>query len=98
MVHKNQQGYDLNKPKDRLEVELLRRAQTGDKDALNQFAENNQGLVYSTLIGFFGYARRAGLSRDDVIGYGNIGLVKAIQKFDFSMGTRFTTYASLWIK
>ncbi len=70
-------------------LELLKRAQAGDRYALDYLVSHNLGLVRSVLKRF---ANR-GYEKDDLYQLGCIGLVKAIEKFDFSYDVRFSTYA-----
>ena len=68
---------------------LLRQAHTGDKRAVEQIFEENTALVWSVVKRFYG----RGLEADDLFQLGSIGLLKAIEGFDESFGTRFSTYA-----
>lgn len=74
--------------------ELIARAQSGDKEARNKLINSNLRLVVSI-------AKRY-LSSDvpflDLVQEGNIGLMNTIDKFDLSMGYKFSTYATWWIK
>jgi RNA polymerase primary sigma factor/RNA polymerase nonessential primary-like sigma factor len=76
------------------EQELGKRVKAGDFDARERMIESNLRLVVS--IGKR-YMNR-GLTFADVIEEGNLGLIKAVEKFDYSKGFRFSTYASWWIR
>lgn len=69
-------------------------AAQGDQNAKNKLIESNLRLVVSLAKHYQG----CGLSFQDLIQEGNIGLIKAVDKFDVSKGFRFSTYASWWIK
>ncbi|GER86216.1 hypothetical protein KDW_03780 [Dictyobacter vulcani] len=76
------------------ESRLAERAENGDKDARNHLIEANLRLVVSIAKKYVGQ----GLSLEDLIGEGNIGLIRAVTKFDYRKGFRFSTYATWWIK
>lgn len=76
------------------EIELANRIAKGDQSAKNELVEANLRLVVSLARHYQG----CGLSYQDLIQEGNIGLIKAAEKFDVSKGFRFSTYASWWIK
>lgn len=74
--------------------ELYIKAALKDKEAIAEIVKRNQGLVKSVASR---YANR-GLNFDDLMQEGNIGLLMAIEKFDFKKGFSFSTYASYWIR
>ena len=76
------------------EIKLANRIAEGDQSAKNELVEANLRLVVSLACHYQG----CGLSYQDLIQEGNIGLIKAAEKFDVSKGFRFSTYASWWIK
>lgn len=76
------------------EIKLANRIAKGDQSAKNELVEANLRLVVSLARHYQG----CGLSYQDLIQEGNIGLIKAAEKFDASKGFRFSTYASWWIK
>lgn len=77
------------------EHELIRKAQSGDQDAVNKLVESNLRLVISIAKR---YRNVSGVMFEDLIQEGNLGIFKAIEKFDTSTGNRFSTYASWWIR
>ncbi|MEO7000985.1 MAG: sigma-70 family RNA polymerase sigma factor [Ktedonobacterales bacterium] len=73
---------------------IAHRVEQGDRDARNQLIEANLRLVVSIARRYIGQ----GLAFEDLIGEGNIGLIRAVTKFDVNKGFRFSTYATWWIK
>ena len=76
------------------EQELSRRVAAGDEHAKNILAESNLRLVVSIAKRYVG----RGLLFLDLIQEGNIGLMKAVEKFDYDKGYKFSTYATWWIR
>ncbi len=76
------------------EVDLSRRAKAGDKQARQRLIEKNLRLVVSVAKKY----RGMGLPFEDLIQEGNIGLMRAVEKFDPERGWRFSTYATWWIR
>lgn len=76
------------------EMELSARIVAGDEEAKNQLAESNLRLVVSIAKRYVG----RGMLFLDLIQEGNIGLMKAVEKFDASKGYKFSTYATWWIR
>ena len=76
------------------EVELGRRASAGDPEARRRLVEKNLRLAVSVAKKY----RGQGLPFEDLIQEGNIGLMKAVEKFDPEKGNRFSTYATWWIR
>ncbi len=78
----------------REEVDLLKRIANGDKNARKKFIESNLRLVISIANKYV----NKGLEFIDLIEEGNIGLIKAVDRFDVSKGFKFSTYATYWIR
>lgn len=76
------------------EIECARAARAGDKRAAKRLAESNLRLV----LNIAKHYRNRGLSFEDLIQEGNLGLLKAVEKFDPARGFRFSTYAVWWIR
>lgn len=77
------------------EIELAKRyAETGNKDAKEQLILANMRLVVYIAKKYAGH----GLSMEDLLQEGSVGLMKAVDKFDYTKGFHFSTYATFWIK
>src|SRR5215207_1244881 len=76
------------------EIDLSKRAKAGEKAARQALIEKNLRLVVSVAKRY----RGMGLPFEDLIQEGNIGLMKAVEKFDPERGFRFSTYATWWIR
>ncbi|MGI8804399.1 MAG: sigma-70 family RNA polymerase sigma factor, partial [Thermoleophilaceae bacterium] len=76
------------------EVELTKRVERGDTEAKDRMVNSNLRLVISQARRYQGQ----GLSLEDLIQEGVLGLIRAVEKFDWRRGFKFSTYGTLWIR
>lgn len=75
-------------------VELFQRLEAGDKSAMNELVTRNLKLVVAVARAY----RDKGVDWEDLLQEGNMGLIHAIEKFEWKRGHRFSTYATWWIR
>ncbi len=81
----------LSAMEERTLAEAIRR---GDRDAWSRMIRSNLRLVVKIARDYIG----RGLALDDLVGEGNLGLIRAVEEYDPAFGTRFSTYAAYWIR
>lgn len=77
------------------EIELAKRIEQGDKRAFDKMVQSNLRLVVSIARK---YSANKGMTLQDLIQEGSIGLIKAVEKFEYQRGYKFSTYATWWIR
>lgn len=75
-------------------IELFKRYKSGDSLAMKELVEANLKLVIAVARGY----RDKGIDWEDLLQEGNMGLIHAIEKFEWELGNRFSTYATWWIR
>ena len=80
------------------EKRLLALTRKGSKDAENRLVEMNQRLVYDWALRFYNVGGGGDQTLDDLVQWGNIGLLRAIRKYEPDKGVVLSTYASWWIR
>ena len=80
------------------ERELLELAVQGDPDAISELVRCNQRMVYKEARRYYNTGICGDQEFEDIVQWGNIGLLKAIRKWDIAKGNRLTTYALPWIR
>ncbi len=85
-------AYPLMTPEE--ERECAKLVMEGDKDAREKMINSNLRFVVAKAIKFL----NKGVEMNDLIQEGNVGLIKAVERFDYRVGTRFTTYAGYWVR
>mmetsp|Transcript_29585 Transcript_29585/g.86166 ORF Transcript_29585/g.86166 Transcript_29585/m.86166 type:complete len:472 (+) Transcript_29585:1152-2567(+) len=94
MTHKSDHKFvSIANPRD------LRRLVSAYRSAKNQLVASNMGLVYAVVRSKHGHRlRMAGITEDELVQEGSLGLIRAAELFDPERGLRFSTYATVWIK